>query len=899
MTTKDAYTLYYAFRDILVQIRGLRHSTHAIYPETSTIHRHAIIQLMPTALSSQDVSKLHDETLAEDGSTLPGWRVVMESLNELSADEIEHRQQDISRHLRANGIAYSSLSDARHTSRPWNLDLVPCVIESRDWNAISRALEQRALLKQEILRDVYTDQKLLKQRMIPPAMIFAHQGYLRDAVNPNRLPDLPMFCADISRAPSGDWYIVDDVCQFPEGIGYTLENRLVLSGTLPKLFRTCRVQRLARYFMQLQRAIGELSESDGRCVMLASGPEHPHYFEYAYLAKYLGYTLVQTGDLTVRDNRVYLRTVSDLQHVSVIIRLINDTNLDPMAVGQSQATGITGLFQAVRNGGVKIINPLGSGVLDNPALNTCMPQLCKHILGEELLMQGPPTYWLGRKDHRSHVIAHRDELLFRDIDSLGQLFDPRVMDADELKILEKNITAYPEKYVAQERLDRSIAPSFHKSKPVNRQITVRCFLMNQGENYSAMPGGLCLLDTAMDGRRPAFDSLKGSKDTWVISEGPVQAESLLTTTSLDTQFAVIDGELPSRVAENLFWMGRNAERCENCVRLLRSIFQTLQHDEANPSEASLDNASSPVMSAILRATTQATGTLPGFVGRGGRRRIRQPQRELLSMLHDPSRYGTLPFTLNQLQYSAGSVRDRVSDELLRVFNRLDDVNNDLIGNPTPQLIFDDAETLQGINSRLDDTLLSLSAFAGLAHENFTHGDGWRFMMLGRRLERVQYTCITINSMLAHEYDDVLLLETLLRLFDSAMTYRSRYRSQIDIRLVLRLLLIDEFNPRSLAFQLKEIQDTIAMLPGRRSLSQADALSRLAITGLSRVQLADPQQLINARKDARQNLSRLLSVLEKLPVQMADILNATYFSHVQPGKQLTELSPMVITERTPS
>ncbi|MFK8079866.1 MAG: circularly permuted type 2 ATP-grasp protein [Granulosicoccus sp.] len=850
---------------------------------------------MPIALSTRNVSNLHDETLAADGSSLPSWQLVMGELNNLSAEEIEYRQLDISRQLRANGIAYSSLSNARYASRPWNLDLAPFVIEPAEWESISRALEQRAVLKQEILRDIYTDQSLLKQRLIPPSMVFAHKGYLRDAVNPDSEPDLPMFSADISRAPSGDWYIADDVCQYPEGIGYTVENRLVLSGTMPKLFRRCRVQRVASYFKQLQQAIVELSESDGRCVMLASGPEHPHYFEYAYLAKYLGYTLVQTGDLTVRDNRVFLRTVSDLQRVSVIIRFIDDTLLDPMAVAQSGANGITGLFQAVRSGGVKVINPLGAGVLDNPALNTCLPELCRRMLGEELLMQGPPTYWLGRADHHAHVVANRDELLFRDIDSLGRLFDPRLMDGDAIATLERNIAAFPERYIAQERLDRSIAPSFHETQRVNQQVTVRCFLTNNGNGYSAMPGGLCLLDTASDGRRPAYDSFKGSKDTWVIAEGPVKPVSLLTSAPLDSQFAVIDGELPSRVGENLFWMGRNAERCEICVRLLRSIFQTLQNDEAGTSDVATDELVSPVMSAILRATTMATGTLPGFVGRGGRKRIQDPQRELLSLLHDPSRFGTLPNALNQLQNSAASARDRVSDELLRVLNRLDDVHNELVDNPTPALAFDNADTLKAINGRLDNTLLSLSAFAGLAHENFTHGDGWRFMMLGRRLERVQHTCVVVNAMLAHNRDDVLLLETLLRLFDSAMTYRSRYRSQIDVRLVLRLLLLDEFNPRSLAFQLKEIQDTIGMLPGRRSLSQADTLSRLAIGGLSRIQLADPQQLIDARRDDRQNLSRLLSVLEKLPGQMADVLNATYFSHVQPGKQLADLRPFVSGE----
>ncbi len=854
---------------------------------------------MPFAITALELSRMHNETLSSDGSILPHWQRVITALESLKPAEIEHRQQDISRQLRANGIAYSSLYHQRHSSRPWNLDLAPLVIEPADWNQISRALEQRALLKREILRDIYGDQQLLKQRIIPPEMIFAHRGYLRDAVDMHCEQDLPMFSADISRAPSGQWYIADDICQYPEGIGYAVENRLVLSSTLPRLFRQCRIQRIAHYFKQLQQSVAELSNSDDRCVMLAYGPEHPHYFEYAFLAKYLGYTLVQSGDLTVRDNRVYLRTVSDLQRVSVIIRFTDDTSLDPMAVGQSGARGITGLFQAVRNSGVRVINPLGSGVLDNPALNVCMASLCKHVLGEDLLMQGPPTYWLGQDEHRQHVMSHRNDLLFRNIDSLGELFDPRLMSTEELATLERNVALSPQRYVAQERLDRSYAPAFNNTTPVQRQITVRCFLINRDEGYSSMPGGLCLLDTAADGSRPAYDSHKGSKDVWVIAKGPIEPLSLLSGAPSDPEFAVIDGELPSRVAENLFWMGRNAERSETCVRLLRSVFQTLQNEDTILPDGKENTEVTPVLSAILRATTQATGTLPGFVGRGGTRRIREPQRELISLLHDQKRAGTLPYVLERLQNSTASARDRVSDELLRVFNCLDDVYNDLVDFPRKSLMFDDTDTLKKINSQLDDTLMSLSAFTGLAHENFTHGDGWRFMMLGRRLERVQHTCIVIRTMLARDHDDVLLLETLLKLFDSVMTYRSRYRSQIDVRLVLRLLLMDEFNPRSLAYQLKKIQSTIALLPGRRSLSQADALSRIAISGLSRVQLADPDQLISARKDARQNLSRLLSVLEDLPAQMADILAANYFSHVPSGTLLAELRPMTPVDKADS
>ncbi|NND89875.1 MAG: circularly permuted type 2 ATP-grasp protein, partial [Granulosicoccus sp.] len=540
---------------------------------------------MPPALQNTIDARQHHEVRATDGTLLPNWRKVTQVLDNLDDHQIRRRQADIARQLRANGIAYSPLSETDAAPRPWNLDLYPFLIEPGDWAALSAGLEQRARLKQAILDDIYGNQTLLRAGLIPPAMVFSHRGYLRDAVRQNDSIELPFFGADVSRSPSGKWYVVDDICQFPEGIGYSLENRLVLSRTLPRLFRESHVMRIAEYFKYLQSYVANLSEFDGRCVMLAPGPTHPHYFEYAYLAKYLGYTLVQAGDLTIRDNRAFLKTVSGLQRISVIFRFINDTELDPLAIGQAGAKGITGLFQAVRAGGVKVINPLGSGVLDNPALNNCLPELCREVLGEELALRGAPTYWLGDEQQRAHVLGHLDDLLFRDIDSLGQLFDPRLMSDHDLQVLHRNIHRSPQRYVAQERIDRSYAPGFRGTERVDRQITVRLFMIRQtgrsGPHYLPMPGGLCLLDTVANGRRPAFDSLIGSKDTWVITDGPVKPVTLIGRQALDNTYAFIVGELPSRVAENLFWLGRNAERCENAARLLRAVFQILQNDDAS------------------------------------------------------------------------------------------------------------------------------------------------------------------------------------------------------------------------------------------------------------------------------------------------------------------------------
>lgn len=828
----------------------------------------------------------YDETLALDGTELPNWKHVTGELTSRSAEQIQQQQANIARLLRANGIAYSSLSDAEESSRPWNLDLAPFVVEPKDWSWLKSALDQRARLKEAIFADIYSDQQLLKSGLIPPAMIYAHRGYLRDAVNPNTTQKLPLFSSDLARTKTGNWYVVDDICQYPEGSGYTLENRLAITQTTPKLFGSSRVLRIASYFKNIQRYISELSSSDDRCVLLAPGPTHPHYFEIAYLAKYLGYTLVHTGDLTVRDNRVFLKTVSGLGRVSVIFRFVDDTNIDPLAIGQASARGITGLFQAVRAGGVKVINPLGAGVLENPALNTCLPELCEELLGESLKLNGAPTFWLGDSEHRDHFNSHRQDLLVTDVNNTNLLLDPQRMKGEDLELLLNNIDRTPERYVAFERIDRSVAPSFRGTELVPRKITIRMYVVKHEQSYEALPGGLCLLDSDEIGRRPTFETGIGSKDTWVIADGPIKPISLLNNSVNASDFSVVDGELPSRVAENLFWMGRNAERCEKTLRLLRAVLQTLRTNTHH----SAKEFQNPTLEALLRATTQTTGTLPGFIGRGANKRLQSPQKELLSLLTDVNRAGTLPYSLKSLSRSASAVRDRVSTELLHVLNKLEDTRLFLTHKIKASPLQEETGELDLISGHLDDSLMTLSAFTGLAHENFSHGDGWRFMMLGRRLERITHTSSIINTMLSRQHEDIEILEALLKLFDSSMTYRSRYRSQFDGYNVLRLLLLDEDNPRSLAFQFREVEKEIALLPGRRRIQPGDPLARLAFSGLSRIRLADTYALINAKRDARQSLPKFLTVLEGLPDSMAEVLSATYFTHVESSQQLSDIHP---------
>ena len=837
-------------------------------------------------------SRRHDETRAADGSPLPGWRHVLARVEAMPLPRRQTRQREIERLLRANGAAYSPFGDVdEDESRPWQLDLVPMVIENADWETLREGLVQRVRVKQALLADIYGEQRLLAAGVVPPAMVYAHGGYLRDARHLPGSERLPLASVDVSRSPSGKWYAVDDICQYPAGAGYALENRLVLSRVLPQLFRDCRVRRVAGYFRTLQQRVVDAMDRDARCVLLGYDATHRHYFEFAWLAKYLGYTLVELGDLTVRDERVYLRTVAGLQRVDVILRFVDDVDADPLAVDNRRGRGVPGLLQAVRAGEVEVINPLGSGVLDNPALNACLPAVCRELFGEELLLSAAPTYWLGEERALAHVRSRFDELLFRDIDSHGRLLDPRLMSGDGHATLERDISLTPERYVAQERIDRSFAPGFEGDRHVHHQVTVRAFLIEGSEGYELMSGGLCLLDNAQGGRRPSFESLVGSKDVWVLSDRPVVPETLIRADESASDYSMIEGELPSRVAENLFWLGRYAERAEMTLRVLRAACRALQIDDAPldpPSGQGGGGAVSPALETLLRTVTIVTGSWPGFVGKGGRRRRLDPDRELLSLLRDPARQGSLGDALARLRQSAGNTRDRMSPEMIRVLQELEERESllrvEADARPGRRRLRDDPDTLIRTIEGLDALVYGMSALAGLAHENFTHGEGWHFMMLGRRIERARKSAAIVRTLIGRG-EDGAALELLLALLDSIMTYRARYRTRLDASLVLQLVALDESNPRAIAFQFVEIERLMQRLPGRHHMAVPDALARNAWAGLSRVRLADARSLLRAGPANRQSLGKFLDVLERLPEETATLLNAHYFRHVDIAHRL--------------
>ncbi|MEM9603059.1 MAG: circularly permuted type 2 ATP-grasp protein [Pseudomonadota bacterium] len=822
----------------------------------------------------------YDETRHTDGGVRREWTALLSHITAYSPDQLASRQREIDRQFRANGLAYDPAAGGNPSGRA--LDTIPMVFDEAAWNALVHGVQQRARLKAALFRDIYGAQRLVSEGVLPAEMLYAHRGYLRDLVSseastPAMLP-LPLFSCDLRRSVTGDWLALRERSQYPTGLGYTLENRMVLSRVLPSAFKSYRVRRVAAFFRRLQQTVAAQVSSNAQCVMLCHASTHPDYFEYAWLSKYLGYAMVEPADLTVRDGLVFLKTITGLQPVRTVLRFMDDDTVDPLVEGKVVGGGVPGLVDAARRGGVTVINPLGAGVLDNTALESILPALCEALLGETLAVAAPRTLWLGDAAQRATALNDASGFDFWSINAPEDVFSPRALDEAawraRVAVLENN----PAEYVAQAPLAASFAPSLLGTEMVSRALTLRTFhIADDAGGYESLPGGWCLLHdspTVETGTAPDV----ACKDTWVLAADFIDEDTLLQPRDSEPVRAET-GDLPSRLAENVFWLGRYSERLDSVLRLVRTTLNALLDDD-RPRDISL---STPGMQGLLRATTAATGTAPGFLGRGAKRRMAQPDRELLSLLQDATRVGTLANALQQLHSSATALNDRLSGEQVRVFNRLRDTQGLLDTLALPADFSSHDEHLGNTLHVLDELLLLTAASTGLGHENITHSDDWLFTQLGRRIERANQIAVTVAAALSSDRYNARLMENLLRLFDSVMTYRSRYRSDLDLRRVVQLLLLDEINPRSLAYQLAAAHDVIERLPERRAVAGHDALGKLAIAAVSQVRLADPNRLLSDDRDNWQSLQKFLKGVQDLTESMADAINGVYFSHTEASR----------------
>ncbi|MCK9798979.1 molybdopterin oxidoreductase [Pseudomonas chlororaphis] len=811
----------------------------------------------------------YHELLDEGGAVRPHWRRLYEQLQRSTPAQLAQRQALLTRQIHENGVTYNVYADPKGADRPWELDLLPHVIAADEWQQLSAGIAQRARLLNAVLADLYGPQHLISEGLLPAELVFGHNNFLWpcQGIQPPDGAFLHLYAVDLARTPDGRWWVTADRTQAPSGAGYALENRMIVSRAFPDLYRDLRVQHLAGFFRTLQETLARQAPRDAEApliVLLTPGRFNESYFEHLYLARQLGYPLVEGGDLTVRDATVYLKTLSGLRRVHAIMRRLDDDFCDPLELRTDSALGVPGLLEAVRQGRVLVANALGSGVLESPGLLGFLPKISQYLFGEELILPSIATWWCGEAPVLEQALEKLPELLIKPAFP-SQSFAPvfgRDLSEEERQALAERMRARPYAYVAQELAQLSQAPIWQAddARLQPRAIGMRVYAVASNSGYRVLPGGLTRVAADADAEVVSMQRGGASKDTWVLGERAPSGEQWKAQRTIGVHDLVrLDPYLPSRVVENLFWFGRYCERCDDSARLLRIMLaRYVDGDDPQALQAAVDLGESLML-------LPEEGELP--------------ERLLAALLGEDWSF-SLRANLQRLQWAASQVRGKLSREN---WQALVELQREAVELDTEEPDF--GELLDFLN-RL---VMSLAALSGFALDDMTRDEGWRFLMIGRRIERLQFLSSSLAAFLrGTAAADQAGLEWLLELGNSSITYRSRYLAVPQLIPVLDLLLLDEQNPHAVLFQLKLVTRTLKRLNDDFGVPREVGLPKL-VARLANFDLGCLENPLFGEASVRAALEGLADLLQEISdasSQVSDRLALRHFAHVDDVSQQT-------------
>lgn len=788
-----------------------------------------------------------DEAMSGQRKPRPAWTDLIDQLNLMGEPDLQKRWQQAQTQIQRDGVTFNPHDDGQD-SRPWMLDAIPMILAESEWSGLTTQLCQRARVLEALVKDLLGPQRLLKEKIIPPELLFGHPAWYPAYQNLNQKDDriLTYSVTDIARSADGKWWATGDRTRSPFGLGYVLENRIVTTRMLSGIFRRMPIRRLAGFYVALKEQLRSLAprfRENPRIALWTKGPGSRGYFEDSYLARYLGYTLAEGDDLAVRDSQVQLLTLGGLLPVEVLLRRVDDDDCDSVELDPSSPIGISGLLGVVREGRVAVANRIGSRLVESPAFLPFLRRASKFLLGEELLFSSVATWWCGDPDARAYVEQNLDTLLIRPAFRIEDIKPTVVAEltSDEKQKLLAKIKANPNEYVGQEMVARSTTPVLTDSGIKPWYMGLRTYVVAAEDGFKAMPGGLVRVSEDSNSLNFTMTAGERSQDLWILSDKAVAQTSLLESRSAQVEPRRSGAELPSRVADNLFWLGRYSERAEQSARLLRTLFVNLDSEDS----------SGPEIEPLLRVLVNQGQLAADF-----------DVTELDSILPTSVLDSKISMSLRSSVMASVNttlrVRDRVSLEMWRTIDRL---NSDVL-----QVAQTTSAGSVDMLVLLDNTLANLSGFAGLAAEGMTRTLGWRFLDLGRRIERTSQIVTLLSSFLAEDRsEDPDTVEALLTVTDSLMTYRSRYLSTYQIPLVLDLLMMDTTNPRSIIFQLNQIGQHLDAMPGSEARAMLTQEQRLTLAMQNEVQLANLHDLSQLNEDGHRE------ALQAVMVHMEDNL----------------------------
>ena len=813
-----------------------------------------------------------DEVFDAQCNVRPHWNDIINGLESAGIKQLEQKQLEIDWRLEDNGVTYNIYNDPEGNNRRWNLDPIPLVLTDTEWEEISKGLKQRAKLLNLIFKDLYTEQRLIKEGIVPAEIIFAHKSFIPEVFNFENKDYYSMrfYATDISRGPDGKFWVINDRTQSPSGLGYAIENRLTMNSVSNDLYPNVEILKMAKFiegFKNMLKSLSSTNQDNPLIALLTPGPLNETYFEHSYISSFLDLNLVQGEDLLVKNNQLWLKSLNGLRRVDTLIRRVDSQYCDPLELRNDSKLGVAGLVNVIRKDNLSMINPIGVGILENIGLNPFMKNIAKYLLDEELILPQIATWWCGQKKELNFVLENIQNLIIKKIDKTDDIeihFANR-LNEKELNLLIEKIKKNPHYYVGQEIIDFSTTPSFSKGKVEPRNTVIRSFSYLHENEYHVMPGGLIRVSPTKDSLVVSNQKGGTSKDLWILGKSEdFEGNNIFKNRSfIDSRLENIS----TKRAENLFWLGRYLTRAITTARMIRFNLKNMLNLNRYD-----DNNNSKKTSGILNlALTHLTMSYPGFLDE----KNTLPLKEIISLIKDKNRIGTLSFTISMLSNLNASVKNLLTMEAWRIYEKMQKEWNN----------YNKREFLTNKDhiGELDKLLIYLMAYRELIDESIFKEQGLILYDIGCKIEISQLLISKLRSLLTLKLDKLIeydVLDSMLNSYESYNSYRAYYKSSLDLENVLDFLIFNTKYPKSLIYIINQLLSDLKELPKNANSPHLSSFEEPVFKVFSMITLTTTQKLLDTEDDdyVYKKLDEFLSVLSDLLTQTSEELTKTYFSH---------------------
>jgi len=830
-------------------------------------------------LSSYKNESLFDEIYEKDGTIKAHWSSILQSVEDAGEELLEDKQEDIKWHMEYNGVTFNSYeSDSKSKNRYWSMDPIPFVIMQnivmqKEWELVSKGLEQRAKLLNLIFKDLYSERKLIKENIIPAEVVFGHKGYASELYDCGNLENfnLNFYAADIARAPDGKFWLISDKTQAPSGLGYAIENRLTMNAISKDIYKDVQIKKLYSFIDDYKTLLKKLTGDDlSKAAILTPGVHNQTYFEHAYLSSHLEIDLVQGADLLSKNGSLWLKSLSGLKEINTLIRRVDDRYCDPLELKNSSQLGVAGLVDTLRGGKLNMLNPIGSAILENAGLNPFMEKIAEYFLKEKLILPQIATWWCGQKKELDFVLENIQTLIIKKIDRTEniQVYLGSKLSPLEIEELRSALKQAPHQYIAQEEIEFSTVPYYKDAKLEARNAVIRTFCIKKDDTYSVMNGGLVRVSASKDAL--LLSSQKGgtSKDLWILSEKE-ELSYVYDYFKYSHYVETSIQNIPTQKAENLFWFGRYLSRCVVTARLISHLIKKITNFyryEIDTSKESQD--------ILQKALTHMTMTYPGFLNEANKEVLeRFPMSEITSVIKDSHRVGSLAFSVDMLRNAHINLRDLLSFESSKLFSKLDA--------QWQAFTFRDKDSTLHIANEMDDFLIYLMAYQELVKESIFEEQGLTLYEIGYKIEASMLLISKIRSLLCVKLDKYIgydILESILSTQESFNAYRSYYKSSLTLENAIEFLIVHPQFPKSLLYMIEQLLSEFKQLPkAKEYVTTYEEPMLKAQTLLAEIEI---ERLLHTKEEdgIYLELDGLLEELSTLFMECSDEFSNTYFAH---------------------